>query len=89
MNIQELKALIEPMDADEAIRNINIYLEEHPEDDEALTLRGMRLWSQGRRAQAINDYLSAIRSNPHSKARQALKAANEILDFYNKDLYNP
>lgn len=89
MNIQELKALVEPMDADEAIRNINIYLEEHPEDDEALTLRGMRLWSQGRRAQAINDYLSAIRCNPHSKARQALKAANEILDFYNKDLYNP
>ena len=89
MNIQQLKALVEPMDADEAIRNINIYLEEHPEDDEALTMRGMRLWSQGRRAQAINDYLSAIRINPHSKARQALKAANEILDFYNKDLYNP
>ena len=38
---------------------------------------------------AINDYLEAIRINPDSKARQALQATNDILDYYNKDLYNP
>ena len=26
--------------------------------------------------------------NPGSPARQALDIANEILDFYNKDMYN-
>jgi len=35
------------------------------------------------------DYLAAIRINPESRAREALKAATEILDYRNKDLYNP
>ena len=49
----------------------------------------MKYWSCGNRALAINDYLAAIKINPESKAVQALKATNEILDYYNKDLYNP
>lgn len=42
-----------------------------------------------KRSLAINDYLAAIRLNPSSRANEALKAANEILDYRNKDLYNP
>ena len=65
------------------------YVETHPGDDEALTARGMQHWSMGDRASAINDYLAAIKTNPESKAKMALKATNDILDYYNKDLYNP
>ena len=65
------------------------YIEAHPDNDEALTTRGMQYWSMGDRAKAINDYLAAIRLNPDSKAKMALKATNQILDYYNKDLYNP
>ena len=37
---------------------------------------------------AINNYLQAVHLNPESPAQQALEIANEILDFYNKDMYN-
>lgn len=76
-------------DSADAIVIINEYLAQNPRDDEALTLRGMKYWSLGQRANAINDYLAAIRINPESKAKMMLKASNEILDFYNKDLFNP
>lgn len=89
MNISELKANIKGLDATEAIQIITDYLTHNPKDDEALTLRGMKYWSLNRRADAINDYLAAIEINPASKAREAMKATYEILDFYNKDLFNP
>ena len=37
---------------------------------------------------AINNYLEALNINPDSPAKQALEIANDILDFYNKDMYN-
>lgn len=87
--MEELKKLVRGMDADEAIATLSAYIAGHPDDDKAYTLRGIKNWSAGNRGQAITDYLSAIRINPDSPAREALKAANEILDYRNKDLYNP
>ena len=86
---QTLRTLIDGLTADEAVAKLTEYIAGHPESDEALTLRGIRYWGQSKRSEAINDYLAAIRLNPQSRAVQALKAANEILDYYNKDLYNP
>ena len=37
---------------------------------------------------AINNYLEAMEINPDSPARNAYRIANDILDFYNKDMYN-
>ena len=54
-----------------------------------LVERGMLHWRAGHRAEAINDYNAAIRLNPHSPAVQLRESAYAILDFYNKDLYNP
>lgn len=85
----KLKEKIDSMTTDEAIASLDRYLTEHPEDEEALTLRGMKHWGAGHRSLAINDYLAAIRINPDSKAKAALSVANEILDYRNKDLYNP
>lgn len=85
----ELRELTRGLTADEAIARLTEYIEKHPDSDEALTMRGMRYWGLSRRSDAINDYLAAIRLNPESRAVQALKATNEILDFYNKDLFNP
>ncbi len=90
MTLDEIKAVISAGTApEEGIPMLTEYISTHPDDDEALTVRGMRYWSRGDRASAINDYLAAIRINPDSRARMALKATNEILDYYNKDLYNP
>lgn len=84
-----LRASIKGLAPHESIAWLTAYIASNPESDEALTLRGMRYWGMSRRSDAINDYLAAIRINPESRAVQALEAANEILDFFNKDLYNP
>ena len=89
MTLTEVRKKIEGLSGSEAVEVLTAYLADHADDDEALTLRGMKYWGMEKRSAAINDYLEAIRLNPESKAVQALKAANEILDYYNKDLYNP
>lgn len=88
-NIEQLKAACSEMEPAKAVETITAYLADHPDDEEALTLRGMKYWSLGDRSQAINDYLAAIRINPDSKAKMLMKSTYDILDFYNKDLYNP
>lgn len=65
------------------------YIKANPTSDAAYTQRGLTFWSMGKRAEAINDYLEALRINPQSDARIALQSTNNILDYYNKDLYNP
>lgn len=74
---------------DEAIEVLDTHLAQHPSDDEALALRGMKHWAAGRRRQAINDLLAAKELNPQGKARLALDAINAILSYRNKDLLNP
>ena len=85
----KLKQTLKSLEYNEAIQLLNEHINTHPDDDEALTMRGMRHWGAGKRSRAINDYLAALRINPKSKAAQALKVANEILDYRNNDLYNP
>ena len=84
-SLEEIKNL----PATEAITLLTAFIELHPEDDEAYTVRGLKYWSLNRRKEAINDYLAALRINPESRAKMALDFANSILDFYNKDLLNP
>ena len=73
----------------EAIEVLDNYIAEAPSDEEAYTLRGLKHWALGHHSKAINDYLKAISINPEGKAKHALASANEILNFYNKDIYNP
>ena len=87
--MEDIRELVKGLTPEGAVDKLTEYLSAHPDDDEALTLRGIKHWSAGHRALAINDYLAAIRINPDSKAAEALKAANEILAYRNNDLYNP
>lgn len=90
MTLDEIKSKIEGgTQPSEAIPLLDELIKDEPRNDEAYLERGLLHWSCGHRANAINDYLAAIEINPESKARLALKTANEILDYYNKDLYNP
>ncbi len=71
------------------LQSLSERLHGNPDNEDALIERGRLYWGLGRRSEAINDYLAAQRINPEGKAKQLLKATYEILDFYNKDLYNP
>ena len=80
---------IKKMAPEEALKSLNSWIEKHPDNDEALVIRGQKLWNLNRRGEAISDYLQALRINPQSKAGILLDYAYSILDYYNKDLLNP
>ena len=88
-DLTTLKEEIRLLPAAEAIARLDEYIASHPGEADALTLRGMKHFGAGHRALAINDYLAALEIDPDCSARQALDHANRILDFYNKDLFNP
>lgn len=44
---------------------------------------------QGRWHDAINCYIAATEIDPDSPAAEAKKMLDDILEFYNKDAYNP
>lgn len=71
------------------IRTLSELIAADSGDEESLIVRGRLYWALGMRKEAINDYLAAQRLNPTGKAAELLKASYAILDFYNKDLYNP
>ena len=81
-----ISALLARDRADEAIALMESY--DGPMDDTLFYLLGNAWRKKGNWQMAMNNYLEAIRLNPESPAAQALEIANEILDFYNKDMYN-
>lgn len=81
--------IIRKLPPEHAVIILNDYIKFHPQDDEAYTIRGLKFWSINLRKEAINDYHTALRINPDSQAKSALELANSVLDFFNKDLWNP
>ena len=86
---QRITALLNAHKADEAIRLIQDFQAGGGAmDDELFYLLGNAWRKKGNWQMAMNNYLEAININPDSPAKQALDIANEILAFYNKDMYN-
>jgi tetratricopeptide (TPR) repeat protein len=84
-----IKALLDANEADEAITLMDGYRASGgPMDDSLYYLLGNAWRKKGNWQMAMNNYLEALELNPESPAKQALDIANEILDFYNKDMYN-
>ena len=75
--------------ADEAIALLDNYRKEGGRMDDALFYLLGNAWrKKGNWQMAMNNYLEAVHLNPESPAAQALDIANEILAFFNKDMYN-
>ena len=81
-----ISALLARDRADEVITLMGSY--QGPMDEDLYYLLGNAWRKKGNWQMAMNNYLEAVRLNPESPAAQALEIANEILDFYNKDMYN-
>lgn len=56
---------------------------------EELYLRGNEHRRKGDWQEAINCYIEAIELDPKSPAAEAKTMLDDILNFYNKDAYNP
>ena len=84
-----IQDLLDAHKADEAIDLLDAYRSGGGMMDDTLYYLLGNAWrKKGNWQMAINNYLEALHLNPDSPARQALEIANDILDFYNKDMYN-
>ncbi len=86
----KVAALLQEHKVDEAIDLIDSFKADGGRMDDTLYYLLGNAWrKKGNWQMAINNYLEAVRLNPDSPAAGALEIANNILDYYNKDLYNP
>lgn len=85
MDKEKIKSLfdINRLDAATAL------LKASADDAWAQYMLGRIAWKQGRRADAIEWYERAAASDAESEAAVALEQARDVMDFFNKDLYNP
>ncbi len=84
-----IKEQINAGEVDRAIQSLNEFLlTDSARKDEAYYLLGNAYRKQGNWQQALNNYQSAIELNPESPARQARQMVMDILEFYNKDMFN-
>ena len=87
--LTQAKQLIGKGKVDSAIQLLNQCIENHEAcTDEPFYLLGNAYRKQGNWQMALNNYLEAIEKNPESPAVNAKKMLMDILEFYNKDMYN-
>ncbi|WP_294605947.1 tetratricopeptide repeat protein [uncultured Bacteroides sp.] len=87
--LNTIKELINQGNVVEAIQLLDEYLATGSTNrDEAFYLRGNAYRKQGNWQQALNNYQYAIDLNPDSPAREAHRMVMDILNFFNKDMYN-
>ena len=90
-SLTDISTLILHGEVEAAIRQLDVLLqrEDYPEKARAYYLRGNAYRKQGNWQEAINCYMEAIELNPDSPAVEAKAMLDDILNFYNKDAYNP
>ena len=87
--LKTIKELINQGDIENALQALEEFLQTDPVGkDEAFYLMGNAYRKLGDCQKALNNYQSAIELNPDSPALQARKMVMDILNFYNKDMYN-
>ena len=87
-NLINIKELIKEGQLETAIEKLTLYIEHNSADDEPFYLLGNVYRKQGNWQLALNNYLEAIERNPESPAVHAHQMMMDILNFYNKDMYN-
>ena len=89
MKVQDLEIILRDEGAEKAIAEAEKYISTYSDDlDFAYYILGNAYRKLGDWQGAINNYLEAISINPKSPAKQAYDMANDILNFFNKDMYN-
>ena len=91
--IQEIKEMLSRSEGQEALQAANEIVENKSVSRETLVnayyLRGNAYRQQGNVRMALNSYLESMELDPDGPAAEAYRHIQELLDFYNKDYYNP
>ena len=92
MTIDEMKALLAESKSAEVIAAVDQLVASNHDRAvmaQAYYLRGNAYRQQGNMRQALNSYLESMDLEPDGPAAQAYRTIQEILNFYDHDLYNP
>ena len=73
----------------EALEAARTLVRDNPGSAEAWFTLGKILWKLGRRAEATSAYRTAADIEPSGPAAIALAHAQDIVDYFNPDLFNP
>ncbi len=87
-SFEQIKQLLAKGATDEAIALLVRFTEENPGSDEAFFLLGNAYRKKENWEFALNNYRKATDLNPESPAKHAYKMVIDILNFYNKDMFN-
>ncbi len=91
--IQEIKDMLSRSEGQEALSAANEIVENTAAGKETLAMayymRGNAYRQQGNIRLALNSYLESMDLDPDGPAAEAYRHLQELLDFYNKDYYNP
>ena len=87
--LERTRKMIKDGETDEAIVLLeNITKSEKVFSEEVYYLLGNAYRKQGNWQGALNNYQEAININPDSPAKDARQMIMDILNFYNKDMFN-
>lgn len=87
--LQTIREWIESGEIDKATKALDEYLlSEGTDKDEAYYLYGHIFRKRGNWQSALNSYRKAMDLNAKSPAVQAYRSILDILNYYNKDMYN-
>ena len=87
--LSEIKKLIDLGEVSKAIDNLTQLISTETDNkDKIYYLKGNAYRKIGDWQGALNNYQYAIEVNPNSPAKHARKMIIEVLDFYNKDMFN-
>ena len=80
-------------EGDDALKAASEIIESNGVSRETLAnayyLRGNAYRQNGNVRMALNSYLESMELDPDGPAAEAYRHIQELLDFYNKDYYNP
>lgn len=87
--LEEIKQMLAQSRVEDAVTSLSELIANNADDDQAHYLLGNAYAALGNWGKALTSYCRAMEINPDSPAAEAYRRAQEILDFYCHDLYNP
>lgn len=85
---KQIKEMLAQGRTSEVVELLEKYVAINVQDDEAYFLLGNAYRKMENWQMAMNSYRQAMEINPESPARLAYDMVVQILDFYNKDMFN-
>lgn len=88
-SLQHINDLLTSNSIEEALAAACEAVEKTPGDAVALYTRGKIYWRLGRKAEAMTDYTASSIIDPEGPGAIALQHAQEVVHYFNPDLFNP